>query len=296
MEHSNNKNNLVSDDELVLLSNNIDLFKFMNLDLSKFTNIDYMFSENYNKEIKKAFLKKVKLYHPDKHSDKPEDVIKEYEIILNLNELIYKILSNKNNYEKYVNFKSQLTHYHTELKNNFKSLDDNTIKYLIKSVNNGKTFEELSKEKEELHGCNKSDINKIDINEYNNVLDKLISTRNNMFNSIKEENIKLNIDDATFAELFNKEFTKKINRNTENFEVVAYNSNSDISISNKFNYENLNYNDIYDQSVNEIDSSFELLSSNIPEEFTNNKSPEDRINEYNNDTETLIKIVKQVKS
>jgi DnaJ-class molecular chaperone len=138
-----------------LIEKNIDLFLFMNLD-PKYTSDYVIFTDKYHSALKRAYKRNSIKYHPDKCINASEIEKNDLEHNFNLNQIIYTILSSRKSYEEFNECKQLLScKSHQSLKSSFTSenhLSNNNIKQLIKEASNGKTFKQLSDEKDKLHG------------------------------------------------------------------------------------------------------------------------------------------------
>ena len=130
---------IINNETNQILNDNIDLFKFMKINKSEFKN--KMFTSEYNKKLKKAYITNNKLYHTDKYPDATDDQKYELEKLFNLNQVIYSILSDENNYKIFKKLKSEIVKDHENLKEDYRGLSNDDIKDLIKKSNGGKTFE-----------------------------------------------------------------------------------------------------------------------------------------------------------
>jgi hypothetical protein len=285
-----------------IINKNIDLFKFMKLNNEITEN---MFSPKYFKYLEHSKKKNSLKYHPDKCINGSDEEKKDLEEKFNLNQIIYKILSSESTYNQYLETKKFLSvKSHNDLKSSFSQLNDTAIKEIIKNTTNNKSFKELSKEKDILHGYDKSKVNSIDINEFNSLLNNFKSERDINFEEIKknmEEKMKyFDLSNKNFMENFNKEFEKTIEPNKKNnlnetYEIQAYNSVNSLTTSNLFDYNNFNYDNIYAPVDSTLTESFDLISNKIPSSnMLSNTSLEDRIKNYNNETSNISKIVKQL--
>jgi len=220
----------------------IDLYNFMNINESDLPN---KFSNEYNKIIKKAYLKNNLKYHPDKVGNTEENLNN-----FNLNTLIYEILTNQEEYDKYIEIKNNNT-------NDFISLKDTYKKVIIYNKTKEealKDFNEFNLKKEQENNIKETDIS----------LEEYIKHRDQKFNDqIKS---KLYEDDENDED--NKDEKK------EN-EVIPYNDTSyDVSIYD----ENKNEYNIF-SSKNELKELFTIPK--IDETELKSKITEDIMSEYN---------------
>jgi hypothetical protein len=277
-----------------LLNNYVDLFEFMGLDKVKYSDPEFIFTYEYKKGLRKAAVANNRKYHTDKYpnsSDKRKD---ELERLFNQNQIIFYILNNKEVYDQYIKLKSEIVSNHNELRDNFIRLNDDDIKRIIKDANEGKSFEDLSKEKDIYHGIDRSLEQKLSIEESSIRLNDLINQRTNIYENIKNNIPKIEFDeDSTkFADMFNREFEKNIKKNEESYEIQPYNDFGELSKT--FNFQNFDYGSMFDNRYSGINDSFALLSSNIPDQITDNLSLEDKIKKYNDLTKHYENIAKQI--
>ena len=240
-----------------IINENIDLFKFMKINQSEFK--DNMFTNEYKKKLKKAYLSNNRLYHTDKYPDATDEQRERLETLFNINHIIFTILSNEDNYNKFLKIKDEKTHNHNDLKEVYNNLTSELIKDIISSSCEGKTFEESSKEKDIEHSYDRSSEKVIDVKTYDTMVDKLRKKREKMDKKIKlNTNFDINnINNDTnnnFNTLFNRTFEESLNiQKKEENQVVSYNDDN-MSLVNTFNYQTFNYGNIYDPTLIDINS------------------------------------------
>jgi hypothetical protein len=101
--------------------------------------------------------------------------------------------------------------------------------------------------------------------------------------NFKNNTKKMEFDkNEKFSDLFNKNFNQQIKRNIVSNEIQTYNNFN--QLSNRFNYENFDYSNMFDNNFSAMEDSFGLLSTNIPEEFNDTRTLEDRIKAYHDNT------------
>ena len=219
----------------------IDLYNFLNINES---DLPERFSNEYNKIIKKAYLKNNLKYHPDKVGHSEENINN-----FNLNTLIYEILTNPQEYDKYMELKSNNT-------NDFISLKD-TYKKVI--LYNSKTKEEALKDFNEFNLKKEQENN---IKEINISLEEYIKQRDQKLNDETKSNLYEDSEDENDKD-------KKIN------EVIPYNDTSyDLSVYD----ENKNEYKIFSDK-NELKELFTIPK--FDETELKSKIPEDIMLEYN---------------
>ena len=279
-----------------LIEKDIDLFKFIELD-EKYIKSDIIFTDKYKSGLKRAYKRNSIKYHPDKSINVSIEEKNELERKFNLNQLIYKILRSENEYIRYKEYKELLSiKSHDTLKKS--KISDIDIKNMIKEASNGKTYEELSLEKDKQHGY-KRDEPKIDMKEMSKKYNNMIMSRDKQYIELLENSKRIEILDK---DTFNKEFNNKIERKTltedviEKLEIQPYNSISTLTVqSGSFDYQNNDYSNIFDPKFSEIENSFKLLSADIPNKIKENKSLEDKMREYEQNTLKLQNMIKEKK-
>jgi len=230
-------------------------------------------------KIKKNFMKLIKNFHPDKNSDLEEDIY--YHIIL-----ANQILLNKESRKKYDEFLLGKVESHIELKDSFKD----TVKKVDKLFDNEEIskikFEEKLKELNNKHGYNLTSNNESVLEKFNKTKNK----RNNEEIIIEKEEIKNNDD-----------FNKKFNSNKSDIgkfknQIIELKENtSELSTyiigdqyTNLKDLDKLYIEDsIQSNKFSSLDKAF-MLQPNINN--INNKSIEEKINEYKNQTEIIKKM------
>jgi hypothetical protein len=277
-----------------LLNNYVDLFEFMKLDKTKYSDSDFMFTDEYNKELKKAAIKNNRKYHTDKYPNASADEKEELERMFNLNQIVYYILKNKEVYDQYVKLKSEIVFNHNELRDNFVKLSNDDIKRIIKESSNDKSFEELSREKDMSHGIDRSLEKKLSEDETNDRITELINQRTNLYENVKKNTPKMEVNDDNkkFTEMFNKEFDKNIHKNINSYEIQSYNDFG--TVSTTFNYQNFDYGSMFDSNYQGMNDSFALLSTNIPDQVLDDTSLEDKIKQYTDLTKHYENITKHI--
>lgn len=282
---------IINDEMSKLINNCVDLFEFMGLDKEKFCNPDFMFTPDYLKQLKKVMTKNSRKYHTDKHPHAKDDEKKELEKKFNLNQIIYYILATKEVYEQYLKVVFELQHTHFDLKNNYNKLTDEDIKAMIRESTGGKTYEELCKEKDRQHGIDRSLEGKMTEDEYNKKLQNMVNNRNNIYEEIKNNTKKMEFDkNEKFADLFNKKFDDQITRNVLTQEIQTFNDVN--TLNTMFNYQSFDYGNMFDNGYSSINDSFSLLSTNIPSEFSDSRTLEERMQAYHNKTKEYKIITK----
>lgn len=267
-----------------IIKEKIDLKEFMGIDKD-----EEMFTKKYHKELKKCYKKNCLKYHPDKVENATEEEMEQLTRNFTLNKVIYSILSEKEIYDHFLENLKNLDHKdHNDLKESFNKLSDDDIKKLIKEASNGKTFEELSREKDLEHGLTNHSIDAIPVDQFNLTLDDYTKKRDNLYNEIKLS--KLNIetnDNNEFMKLFNKQFEENVmSANALSNEIMAYNDVNQLISTNVFDFQNTNYNSLYVNNGG-YNNSFDLLTSNVPKYVDNNVSYEEMLRRRQQTTDEI---------
>ena len=238
-------------------------FETLKFNLYEILNVRPDAEEN---KIRKAFIKLIKRFHPDKNSKLEEDIY--YHIILS-----NQILLNKELRLKYDTYLELRIDNFNELKTSFNKTNNK-----VEGKANNNEFKTKVMELDKIHGYNTDDLQIPTIDKYN----KAKENRNND-NVIEKENIK-NIDE------FNTKFTDyKLNGKLKN-QIVEYDKNTEISTFQNDNFVNLNHIDklyidgpVVSNNYCSLDKAFTLQC--IP---THNKTNTDAmIADYKNDTKLL---------
>ena len=286
METSNNE-------EIIrIINNRVDIFEFMGLDKTVFSDSEYMFTKEYLKELKKKWKENNKKYHTDKFPNASEEQKRELEKKFSMNQIIYQILISRELYDLYLKTISEVQNTHNDLRDNFIRLRDEDIKAMIREATGGKTYEELCIEKEIQHGIDRTLVGKLTVKETNHQLNNLIDKRNNVYEDIKKNTQKMEINgEDKFSELFNKKFNEQINRNIVTQEIQTYNDANSL-----FNFEKFDYSNMFDNNFSSMNESFDLLSTNIPEQYIDSRSMEEKLKAYHDRTKEYENLNKGVKT
>jgi hypothetical protein len=280
---------------------NFEVIKYIvnqKLDLKVFMGIDKdeeMFTKKYLKELKRCYKKNCLKYHPDKIENATEEEMEELTRNFTLNKVIYTILSEKEVYDHFQENLKNLDHKdHNDLKETFKSKGNDYIKELIAEATGGKTFDELSKEKEIEHGATNLSLDAIPQEEFNNKLEDYMKSRDNLYEEIKIKKLDINVENnADFMKLFNKEFENNVNTNTNiSNEIMAYNDANSLVNTNVFDYQNTNYSSLYSGNGG-YSQSFELLTSNVPKYVDSNISFEELMRQREKTTNEIESFLKK---
>jgi DnaJ-class molecular chaperone len=251
-----------------------------------FNNLKYNLYEILNvnnndneKIIKKKFMTLIKIFHPDKNNKLEEDI---YQHII----LANQILLNKENRKKYDYYLINTADTFIELKNQFNN--ENKIKNNDSKSDFTTNFNKLNI----LHGYTEFN----DIEKINNKFKKIIEIREN--NNIFVPKIQLDTDIDNFNNIFDN-FKKDVT----NYQIIEQNNNNNIDtyIDNENYYTLINNIDklyindsIQTNKYTSIDRAF-MLQPILKQNNNNiiNKSLEERINEYNLQSETLKETLKE---
>jgi len=214
--------------------------------------------------IKKTFKKVIKKFHPDKNNELEEEI---YLHIIIAN----KVLCDENMREKYDYYLKNKESTYIELKNKFN--ENKNIEY------NTSDFKTEMNRLNNIHGYSNYNENENIINKFNNI-------KNNF-------NTKPNIINNTLPNNFNKLFENNNNNNT----IIEYKEPSELStyIMGEY-YTNINdINKLYVEDDIECDKYTNLkraftIELNLKNNYDNNKSYDDKINEYKNLTNELNNI------
>lgn len=245
-------------------------FEELPYDLYKILNLE---KDCTMKEIKKNYKKAVLQYHPDKNNNVDEDFFSYISVA-------YKILSNPQNrqaYDEWKNWKND----HEDLKFNFRKQDPVSFK---------KKFDQVEAELNKKHGFNPNQINPLSKDETSNKLKHLQSARNNI--SVPNYNIK-NVNDAF----------DKVKTNPTEFkqEVIPYSGDIMEYTTNSNNFASLDDigtlykegEDLKEKNLSSMNNAFGVQHKiNYVED---NRSFEDRMKDYNNQTKSLNKILPKPK-
>jgi len=239
-----------------------DLYKILNL------------SKNCTlSEIKKEYKKAVIKYHPDKNNNVDEDFFSYISIA-------YKVLSNPQHRQAYDEW-NEWKNDHENLKANFKKQENITLK---------KNFSQIEKELNQKHGFNTSDVSPLSLAETASKLNELKNNRNNI--TIPDYNIK----DV------NQGF-EKVKQNPEQFqqELVPYSGEIMEYTPNSSNFASLDDigtlykegEDLKEKNLSSMNVAFKVQHK--IDYVESNKSFEERMKEYNSQTEQLKKILPKPK-
>ncbi len=246
----------------------------MNTDTVQFNSLEFNLYELLNlpinctgEEIKKTFRKLIKQFHPDKITELEEKIY--YNITL-----ANHILSNPTSREKYNRWLLKSNQSHSTLKDNFKNEEELIRNYFPKdkeeaTIEYAKNFDMLGKR----HG------------EY--VEDK--RSLQNIYKDKEKERVKVSVQKEDFVNMddFNNTFSKRKINGTYNNMIIK--KTSEIQ---PFNLKSSNLAELKDFDKVYINDSqykyaFELLPSN--EELINTKNIKQRLDDYNNTTQSLKK-------
>jgi DnaJ-class molecular chaperone len=187
-------------------------FETLKYNLYEILNVKSDYDES---KIRKAFIKLIKTFHPDKNSKLEEDIY--YHLILS-----NQILLNKEIRKKYDEFLKGKIETFTELKDQFKKQPKPTGQMNINSFN-----QQVNKLNEQ-HGYNE---NKIILP----TLDKFNSLKINRDNEITIEKEKINN-----IEEFNNKFTDYKKSGKFKNQIIEYNKNTELSTHDNSSYVGLN--------------------------------------------------------
>ena len=81
--------------------------------------------------------------------------------------------------------------------------------------------------------------------------------------------------------MFNKKFDEQITRNVLTQEIQTFNDVN--TLNTMFNYQSFDYGNMIDNGYSSINDSFSLLSTNIPSEFSDSRTLEERMQAYSID-------------
>lgn len=220
-------------------------------------------------DIKKKYIKTIKKFHPDKNSQLEEDIY--HHIILGGQILTNQILKDK--YDKIILNKIKT---HDELKNLFIKDSDKIFDKIGK-----KNFEVLNNEYNNIHGynnnlrissdrvCDKENIHKNIINEYNNIL---------LDRCQKSNNLNLKLDNNIYKQEINNDIIKVPSEITNYIDGEIFTYISDLN--------NLYINDsIQTSKFTSLDKAFILYSINVE---VDNLPLTKKIEIYNNLTKELL--------
>lgn len=253
----------------ILMSFSID-FEELPYDLYKILNLE---KDCTMKEIKKNYKKAVLQYHPDKNNNVDEEFFSYISVA-------YKILSNPQNrqaYDEWMNWKND----HEDLKVNFRKQEPVSFK---------KNFNQVEAELNKKHGFNPNQINPLSKDETSHKLKQLQNARNNI--SVPTYNIK-NVNDAF----------DKVKTNSTEFkqEVIPYSGDIMEYTPNSNNFASLDDigtlykegEDLKEKNLSSMNNAFRVQHKiNYVED---NRSFEDRMKDYNNQTKSLNEILPKPK-
>jgi len=279
-----------------IINKNIDLFTFINID-SKYLKNDIIFTDKYYSALKRAYKRNSIKYHPDKCINASEIEKADLEYNFNLNQIVYSILSSKENHDEYIECKRLLSiKSHQNLKSSFEdALSNNDIKNLIKESNGGKSYKELAAEKDRLHGIDKT----LDSKNVSKLYNNMLSERENVYRDIVKNTKKLDVNNGgSFTETFNELFNGKVdssanekNSDSSCMEIQAFNETSNALTTTTFDFQKFNYSDLYVSNTNDYEESFKLLSTNIPSKFEDKLSLDEKIKLYERNTNELANMI-----
>lgn len=298
-------NNIDHETMKYLLKYKVDLFAFMNLS-NRFTEDQY-FTTPYMEALKRHYRKNCKIYHPDKLRNASVEEQTEQTFKFSLNSAIYRILSDKELLDEYKKSTELIGKTNIELKEDYKNTRDE-IAQMITNISKKKSYEEVAREKEQLHGISRENTignasqfkdKEIDIATFTKMISIYESDREEFTNALQNEHDKNKAKEYD-EKIFNKEFDNALSVDVAVAEttIVPFCEISG-TLTTAFDYEKQSYDTLYVSASdgNQIDKSFELPSANIDrkKQINDKINFEDAIKRYQLATIELGDIVKKSK-